>query len=516
MSASTEKKLRQAAREAGTDKKQLAAEAEARQKAKSKRRWTLGTVAVCLLIAAILLLNSGLIYRSTAYTVGSRSYSAAELNYNYATQYYYFANQYGSYASLFGLDTSAGIQGLDSQDCPMGEGSWRDYFLAAAEDQLSQISVLLDYAEENNITLTEDELAAVDANFDGLDAYAKAMGYASVDKYFAANYGEGVNTAIVRSAYMDSALSGKALTALTASYQYSADELKAQYDSYNGDRDLYDYCYYYLAAETVETTAEDGTTSSAATEETLAEAEAKAGQIVALYNASEGEDVTARLNDAISAVVPDASAYEQRSISGGSLGEYKDWVMDASRRAGDITCLAHSTGSGYYIVLFLSHSDNDYALAQVRHILVEAEADETGAYTDEAKAAAKQRAEEILAEFEAGDQTEASFAALAEQYSEDAGSNTNGGLYDSVAKGQMVEEFDAFCFAAHKPGDTAIVYGESGSYAGYHVMYYVGEGENYRDYIARSDLQSEAVNTWLTDKVAASTVSTGFGLKFVG
>lgn len=516
MSASTEKKLRQAAREAGTDKKQLAAEAAAKQKAKSKRRWTLGTVAVCLLIAAILLLNSGLIYRATAYTVGDRSYSAAEVNYNYATQYYYFANQYGGYASIFGLDTSSGIQGLDGQDCPMGEGSWRDYFLSAAESQLSQMTVLLDYAAENGITLTEDELAAVDENFVGLNEYAKAMGYANADKYFAANYGEGVNSALVRRAYIDSALSGKALTALTDSFQYSADELKAQYESYNGDRDLYDYDYYYIAAETVETTAEDGTTSSAATDETLAEAKTKAEQIVELYSASEGEDFTARLNDAISAVVPDASAYEQSSVSGGSLGEYKDWVMDASRRAGDITCIEHSTGSGYYLVVFLSHSDNDYPLAQVRHILVKAEADENGAYTDEAKAAAKLRAEEILAEFEAGDKTEDSFAALAEQYSEDDGSNTNGGLYNSVAKGQMVEEFDAFCFAGHNPGDTAIVYGESGSYAGYHVMYYVGEGENYRDYIARSDLQSEAVNAWLTDKVASYAVSTGFGLRFVG
>ena len=59
MSASTEKKLRQAAREAGTDKKALRAEAEAKAKAQSKRRWTLGTVAIVLLIAAILLLTIG-------------------------------------------------------------------------------------------------------------------------------------------------------------------------------------------------------------------------------------------------------------------------------------------------------------------------------------------------------------------------------------------------------------------------------------------------------------------------
>ena len=39
MSASTEKKNRQAAREAGTDKKTLAAQEEAKKQALSRKRW---------------------------------------------------------------------------------------------------------------------------------------------------------------------------------------------------------------------------------------------------------------------------------------------------------------------------------------------------------------------------------------------------------------------------------------------------------------------------------------------
>ena len=142
--------------------------------------------------------------------------------------------------------------------------------------------------------------------------------------------------------------------------------------------------------------------------------------------------------------------------------------------------------------------------------------DEDGTYSDEAKAAAKARAEEILAEWKAGDQTEESFAALAEAYSEDDGSNSDGGLYDAVAKGMMVEEFDAFCFDGHKPGDTAIVYGESASYAGYHVMYYVGEGELYSDHIARSELSSEAMTEWLDAQLEGYEPVRGFWYKLVG
>ena len=80
----------------------------------------------------------------------------------------------------------------------------------------------------------------------------------------------------------------------------------------------------------------------------------------------------------------------------------------------------------------------------------------------------------------------------------------------------MVAEFNDFCFAGHKSGDTAIVYGESGSYAGYHVMYYVGEGDNYAQLIARNDLVNQAVSQWLSDLTAPYTATAGFGMRFVG
>lgn len=150
----------------------------------------------------------------------------------------------------------------------------------------------------------------------------------------------------------------------------------------------------------------------------------------------------------------------------------------------------------------------------VRHILVKAEAAEDGTYSDEAKETAKARAEEILAEWQAGDATEESFAALAEQYSEDGGSNTNGGLYDSVSKGQMVQEFDAFCFDENRlPGDTGIVYGDNGGYAGYHVMYFVGEGDLET---GRTELKEAAVEEKLQELQAPYEVVYGPAIYFAG
>lgn len=519
MSASTEKKNRQAAREAGTDKKMLAAEAEARKQAKTKRKWTLGTIAVFVLIALILFLNSSFLYTSTtALTIGGESYTPAEVSYYYANQYHTFANQYGSYASLFGLDTSAGLAGLDAQDCPMMEdGTWRDYFLQAATQDLTQVKALCDYAAENGIALTEEEIAQVDAGFEGIDEYAKALGYSSADAFFSLNYGAGVNQAVICQANLDSALASKVYSQVSDSKEYSSDELEDYYASLNGASDIFDFAYYYAAAETVETTGEDGETTTAPTEETTAAAKATADAIMVAYKDSEeaDEDYVERLNAAVASQVDGAFATHPSLTAGSSLGAYKEWLM-GSRKAGDITVISTEDGNGSYVVVFLNRNDNHYKLAQVRHILIKAEASEDGSYTDEAKAAAKARAEEILAEWKAGAKTEESFAALAEQYSEDTGSNTNGGLYDAVAQGQMVEEFDRFCFEGHKSGDTAIVYGESGSYAGYHVIYYVGEGELYSDYIARNALLNNDMSNWITELVSGYEAKTGFGLRLVG
>ena len=516
MSASTEKKNRQAAREAGTDKKALAAQEAARKKAQSKRRWTFGTILVILLIAAILFLNSGFLYTgTTALTIGNQRYSPAEVSYNYAGQYLNFANQYGSYASLFGLDTSAGLAGLDSQDCPMMEGAtWKEYFLLSAEDSMVQAKALTDYAAANGITLTDEEIAAVDASFEGLDDYAKSLGYADGDSLLAVNYGEGVDRKLARRMQLDSALASKTYNEVLNSFTYSDEELEDYYQSLNGNSDVFDYAYYYVPAELEETTGEDGETNTAPTEQTLAVARATADAMVAAYQDGEEEDVVERLNAAIDSQLSGEKSTERSRVSGSSLSSaYAEWLM-AGRKAGDITVAEDDKGS--YVVLFLSRDDNHYPLAQVRHILIKAEADEDGNYSEEAKAAAKARAEEILAEWKAGEKTEDSFAALAELYSEDDGSNTNGGLYDSVAKGQMVEEFDAFCFADHKSGDTAIVYGESAGYAGYHVMYYVGQGELYSDSIARSDLSSNDMNEWLEAQTAGYEPVRGFWYKLVG
>ncbi len=96
---------------------------------------------------------------------------------------------------------------------------------------------------------------------------------------------------------------------------------------------------------------------------------------------------------------------------------------------------------------------------QVRHILIKADA----AASKDAKAAAKQKAEKLLAELK---QNPARFADLAKQNSEDPGSAVQGGDLGYNRKGVMVKAFDDAAFKLAKGELSGVVETEYG----YHIL----------------------------------------------
>ena len=199
-----------------------------------------------------------------------------------------------------------------------------------------------------------------------------------------------------------------------------------------------------------------------------------------------------------------------------------NWVFDSARKAGDSAVVA--SDSNCYVVVFRSVGRQEYATKDVRHILfkvdesaLDSEAETYEADLQAAKDAAKAKAEDALAQWKAGDATEDSFAAMANELSEDGGSNTNGGLYTKVLKGQMVTEFNNWLFdESRKPGDTGVVYGESSNYAGYHVMYFVGDDVPCWQVQVENTLRSRDTEAWqkgLTDSADVVELS---GMKHVG
>ncbi len=121
---------------------------------------------------------------------------------------------------------------------------------------------------------------------------------------------------------------------------------------------------------------------------------------------------------------------------------------------------------------------SDKNVVNIRHILIQpvssTASDGTTSISDEAWADAEAKAQQIYDEWLAGDATEETFAEFAGEYTQDPGSMTTGGLYEEVFPGQMVAEFNDWCFAdGRATGDHGIV---KTSY-GFHIMFFSGEGD---------------------------------------
>ena len=140
----------------------------------------------------------------------------------------------------------------------------------------------------------------------------------------------------------------------------------------------------------------------------------------------------------------------------------------------------------------------DTTFIDVRHILIMPEStpaeDGTSTVTDEAWTASEAEAQAILNQWLAGDKTEDSFAALANEFTHDGNDADydgvpDGGLYTDVYKGQMLAEFEEWCFDANRQvGDTGLV---KTTY-GWHVMYFVGSKPAWKLY-AEGDLMNERI-----------------------
>ena len=212
----------------------------------------------------------------------------------------------------------------------------------------------------------------------------------------------------------------------------------------------------------------------------------------------------------------DFSSYPKGLIYG--LDILGNWLYDDARQSGDTDVLEVS--DNYYVAVFHKRYLEDSDTVSVRHILVTPEAGTKAqgdeGYEDEQtqlKAAARAKAEDLLAQWQAGEATEDSFAQLALENSAD-GSKYDGGLYTRVTKGWAVEEFNDWCFdASRKDGDTGIVDTTYGS----HVMYFVGYDLPAWAASVTSDLQEKAASEWSTAlSENADVQQSDFGMKFVG
>ena len=524
MSASSKKKLRNAEQAEKMTEKQLAEQKEA----KKLKLYT--TLAVVILIALVVfaayvgisrtITNSGIRERNTvALTIGDKKISNAELNYYFIDAVNQFYSQYGNYASVLGLDVTKPLnQQILSEE---GRETWADDFLQQAIENVKATYALVEDANATGYTLPEEAVTNIDSAIESMELYATMYGYSNVKDYLKAMYGKGTTLDGIRNYYEMTELARYYQEHYMNSLTYSDDELRAAEAENFHKYSSFSYNYYYLNSfNFIEKESEEITEYTAEQKAAGAmEAEAAAKSLV------EGNTTVEEFDAAIAALPSNAentsaASYASTDVSYSSMfAGYADWMADSSRKAGDMTYVAststdeegNETINGYYVVMFGSRNDNSYPLANVRHILVSFEGgtynSTTGGYdyTDVEKQAAWEQADAILTEWKAGEATEESFAALANEKSDDS-DGTTGGLYEDIVPGQMVAAFEDWCFDAHEVGDTGIVETEYGC----HVMFYSGDSETtYRDHLISTELASAAYDEWYTALTEAVTATEG-------
>lgn len=458
----------------------------------------------------------------TAAKIGDERVTVAKYNFYYMDMYLNTYNQSQSYDSQYGAGYGAMYTGYDSSKSPMeqeypgtledfeGESAtWADYFRVQSLKYLQTYLAYAKLAKEAGMSLDEDELADIDEQVESIRSSAESNDY-SLDRYLTKIYGKGVNEKLLREVMAERQLAYKyaqqkqedvetGVTDAQIEEEYTANPAEYALVTLNG---------FVVSADT-SAIADDATDDekTAATEAAMADAKAKAEGYAAKVNSAETLLEQAK---AYNSTATEASV-KLEDVTGTTLASTfsqaaSDWAYAAERAVGDVTVVETSKGYAVLYMAVLPHKDMSKPV-DVRHILIQFDTttDESGntvALTSAEKEAYYQQAQAIYNQF-LENPTEENFATLANNNSDDTGSNTNGGLYEDVHVGDMVTAFNDWCFDPNrKPGDSGII---ETNY-GYHVMYYVGnDNEETWKSTVRSALASDALSAFDDEIVNGET-----------
>lgn len=153
----------------------------------------------------------------------------------------------------------------------------------------------------------------------------------------------------------------------------------------------------------------------------------------------------------------------------------------------------------------------------MRHVLLIPEGakvskDGTVTAADSQWDACKQKAEEMLRtwgySYLTKNDSEANFARLANENSQDDGSRLNGGSYRNLEQGQLLSELDDWCFdPARKAGDTEIIRTK----LGYHIVYFCA-GHNRAEQEAQAALTGQKLLDMVQARREKQTLKVNYSL----
>lgn len=441
---------------------------------------------------------------SVVATVDGQKISIGMYDYYYASIVSYY-EQYASYG-YYSLDTTKDYSKQYTTDDDGNKISWQKFFETEALKEVEQITTYYSKALEEGVTLTSAQKKTIEKQISTLKDSA-SQNDVSLDQYIKANFGTYCSEDTIRIMLEQYYLSANYKGKFKSEAKVTDNDVDKYYNDHKND---YKKIEFYYIASPYDATDDNSKNESIKTAEKIMAKMKDKKSVIALVpevyssyidsqvKSSMEKDSTLTEKKAREEAV---KSYESNVVTtvSGSDSPFDDkmntWLFSDDTKVGSKKYYIDESAGYIYIVLKTSKASvEENETYTVRHILVAPESgsnsssstSEKTEYTDEQWAAAKKKADSILAKFNKTDKSEYEFAKLAEQYSTDSASTSSGsndsfgGLYESVTLGQMVPDFEKWSIDdSRKYGDTGIVKSDYG----YHIMFFINDCPEYQSKI---------------------------------
>ena len=455
---------------------------------------------------------------SVVATVDGQKISIGMYDYYYASIVSYY-EQYASYG-YYSLDTTKDYSKQYTTDDDGNKISWQKFFETEALKEVEQITTYYSKALEEGVTLTSAQKKTIEKQISTLKDSA-SQNDVSLDQYIKANFGAYCSEDTIRLMLEQYYLSANYKGKFKSETKVTDNDVDKYYNEHKND---YKKIEFYYIASPYDATDDDSKNESIKTAEKIMAKMKDKKSVIALVpevyssyidsqvKSSMEQDSTLTEKKAREEAVKSYESNAVATVSGSESpfdDEMNTWLFSDDTKVGSKKYYIDESAGYIYIVLKTSKASvEDDETYTVRHILVAPESgsnsssstSEKTEYTDEQWAAAKKKADSILAKFNKTDKSEYEFAKLSEQYSTDSASTSSGsndsfgGLYESVTLGQMVPDFEKWSIDdSRKYGDTGIVKSDYG----YHIMFFINDCPEYQSKIIaqiKSDRLSDMID----------------------
>lgn len=454
---------------------------------------------------------------SVVATVDGQKISIGMYDYYYASIVSYY-EQYASYG-YYSLDTTKDYSKQYTTDDDGNKISWQKFFETEALKEVEQITTYYSKALEEGVTLTSTQKKTIEKQISTLKDSA-SQNDVSLDQYIKANFGTYCSEDTIRIMLEQYYLSANYKGKFKCETKVTDNDVDKYYNDHKND---YKKIEFYYIASPYDATDDNSKNESIKTAEKIMAKMKDKKSVIALvpevYSSYIDSQVKSSMEQDSTLTEKKAreeaiESYESNVVTtvSGSDSPFDDkmntWLFSDDTKVGSKKYYIDESAGYIYIVLKTSKAsveeDETYT---VRHILVAPESgsnsssstSEKTEYTDEQWAAAKKKADSILAKFNITNKSEYEFAKLAEQYSTDSASTSSGsndsfgGLYESVTLGQMVPDFEKWSIDdSRKYGDTGIVKSDYG----YHIMFFINDCPEYQSKII-SQIKSDRLSNMI-------------------